>query len=207
MVDNYSIEKLREQEREARKQLILDAAINLFSTCPLSKVSIRDIAKKAGVSPALIYRHFEDRDALFLDVFLIQSDKIISSFETLLQRNEDFTTHQVAEEFVTYLLDHRNFFQMMTHFMLDSSKNEMIQEKFNSNVRRLLAAFDYVLQESGIAKKTRIHSHAFLAALNGVVITYINYPGRSEAEIREHILHVTKIIATSFEREITNEKR
>ncbi|OAO77506.1 helix-turn-helix domain-containing protein [Geobacillus sp. FSL K6-0789] len=64
---------LKEQEREARKQLIIDAAIRLFSQKSISNVGMRDIAKEAGISPALIYRYFKDRDDLFVTAFLYTS--------------------------------------------------------------------------------------------------------------------------------------
>ncbi|MHB8205535.1 MAG: helix-turn-helix domain-containing protein, partial [Desulfomonilaceae bacterium] len=54
--------RMRENEREVRKNLIIDASMLLFSKTPFDKVGMRDIAAEAGLSPASIYRYFSNRD-------------------------------------------------------------------------------------------------------------------------------------------------
>jgi len=53
-----TLTKLRERERQARRNLIIDAAIKLFAAKPFKQVGMRDIAAEAGLSPASIYRIF-----------------------------------------------------------------------------------------------------------------------------------------------------
>ncbi len=48
-----------------RKTAILIAAMPLFAEHGLAQVTTRQIARAAGVSEALIYRHFPSKDALF----------------------------------------------------------------------------------------------------------------------------------------------
>ncbi len=45
--------------------LLLDAAQSVFSKSGMSGASIRAIARKAGCDPALIYYHFENKEAMF----------------------------------------------------------------------------------------------------------------------------------------------
>lgn len=198
MTEKLTLSDLKEQERDARRQLILNAAIELFSSQPISKVGIRDIAKIAGISPALIYRHFEDRDELFVEAFFKKSEEIITTFERMIEENEEVTTEKIGESFVRFLMDNDDFFQMMTHFMLDSVIREDAINRFNQIMRRLLAGFDAAFKSSGISDEVRLHSHAFFASLNGVMITFRSYPGRSEEEIRKHILHLTRFIGSKF---------
>ncbi len=42
------------------------------------------------------------------------------------------------------------------------------------------------------------HSHACFAAMNGVLITFRNYPGRSKDEVAGHMKKPGKIIALKF---------
>jgi len=44
----------------------------------------------------------------------------------------------------------------------------------------------------------RLLSHAYFAALNGVLITFRNYPGRTTKAVRQHMLNVARVIAQSF---------
>jgi AcrR family transcriptional regulator len=46
------------------RDLILDALTALLSELPADQISTREIAERAGVSPATVYRHYPDRQAL-----------------------------------------------------------------------------------------------------------------------------------------------
>ena len=46
------------------KQAILDAALTLFSQHGYDKVSLRSVAREAGVDPALIHHYFDRKGAL-----------------------------------------------------------------------------------------------------------------------------------------------
>ncbi len=196
--EKKTLHSLKAQEKEARRQLIIDAAISLFSKRPISDVSVRDIAKQAEISPALIYRHFQDRDALFVEAFVKKSEDIIKGFERMMDENGQMNAEEVGVEFVSYLLDNDLFFRMMTYFMLDTNINEKSLHNFNENIRRLLGMFDEVFKDKKTESDIRLHSHAFFAALNGVLITYRQYPGRTEKQVREHMIQLAKIIGKQF---------
>lgn len=53
-----------ERRKEKKKESIRQAAIELFKTYGFKKVTINDIAHKAGVSPVTIYNHFGRKDEL-----------------------------------------------------------------------------------------------------------------------------------------------
>lgn len=195
-----TLEQLREEERYARKELIMNAAILLFSTNSISNVGMRDIAKEAGISAALIYRHFKDRDTLFLDIFLKKSEELISNFKQVIAKNPNISPEIVGKEFVSYLLSNDLFFRMMTHFMLDRSIDRDHIERLNDMIRQILKIFDQTFANVGLSEKEdiRLYSHAFFAALNGVIITFYKYPGRSEDELKKHILSLTSILGSLF---------
>jgi AcrR family transcriptional regulator len=48
------------------KTAILDAAEEMIASEPIEMISMRALARKAGVSPGAPYHHFEDRSALIL---------------------------------------------------------------------------------------------------------------------------------------------
>lgn len=59
----YSIDT-RAAAAEARKAQIVTCAIELFAEQTAAATTMEDIAKTAGVSPATVYRHFRNFDAL-----------------------------------------------------------------------------------------------------------------------------------------------
>lgn len=51
--------------REARRNLILDAATDVFGRQGFEATRMDDVAKAAGVAKGLVYKHFPSKDALF----------------------------------------------------------------------------------------------------------------------------------------------
>jgi AcrR family transcriptional regulator len=55
---------LRDSQAQRTRDLILDALTSLLSELPADQISTREIARRAGVSQATVYRHYPDRQAL-----------------------------------------------------------------------------------------------------------------------------------------------
>jgi hypothetical protein len=89
---------------------------------------------------------------------------------------------------------------MMTHFMLDGSLSAEMVEKLNAMERLLFDEFDKLFRKmTGAGEgEVRLLSHAFFAALNGVLITFRNYPGRNREEVIRHMRRIAGIIANKF---------
>ncbi|MEW6137920.1 MAG: TetR/AcrR family transcriptional regulator [Thermodesulfobacteriota bacterium] len=195
-----TLKNLREHEREVRKNLIMDAAISLFGHKSFKEVGMRDIARQAGISPASIYRYFADRDDLFVEAFARQCQEMEGRLQSILRKASDRTAEETARDFVQYLLEHGSFFEMMTHFMIHGTIKESAVARFNEMERRLLDVFDQIFVQAGVKGNVRLVSHAFFAALNGILITFRNYPGRTTEETRRHVHRLASLVATIFEK-------
>lgn len=193
-----TLTKLRQREREARRNLIMDAAIKLFASKAFNQVGMRDIAAEAGLSAASIYRYFSDRDALFVEALCRESEAIAGRIEEIAAEGATQPLERVAVNYVDYLMEHDSFFQMMTHFMIDGGISEKALELFNATERSLLSALDELFRKVGAQGNVRLVSHAFFAALNGLLITFRNYPGRPREESKRHIRRLAAIVAEIF---------
>lgn len=193
-----TLQKLRQQEREVRRSLILDAAVSLFAQRPFNQVGMRDIAAEVGISPSSLYRYFSDRDELFVEALLREAQAISQDLLPRIEQGEAVGLERLAQDFVNYLLDHEAFFQMMTHFMVDGGISQKVLQRFNQAERRLLDIFEGCFRHLEGEENPRLLAHAFFASLNGVLITFCNYPGRSPQEIRRHMTRLAGIIARTF---------
>lgn len=200
--DTFS--KLKVREREARKSLIVDAAERSFSAKPFNKVSMRDIAREAGISPASIYRYFPDQQTLFVEAFLRGSRRVIDSFRTAVEENHGVSMERIAGEFLDFLIENDPYFRMMTHFMLDGSLSPALVERLNEESRLLIDQFDCLFEKMDAAGDRRLLSHAFFSAMNGILITFRDYPGRSKEEVVEHMKLVGRVIARLFSLSVTS---
>ena len=57
-----------ERRKEQKKESIRRASLELFQTFGFKKVSVNDIARRAGVSQVTIYNHFGSKEELIRDV-------------------------------------------------------------------------------------------------------------------------------------------
>jgi AcrR family transcriptional regulator len=61
-----------------RKKQILKCAVKVFAKSNYYNTKVADIAEAAGISEAMVYRHFPSKKAIFLAVLQHMSDRIIT---------------------------------------------------------------------------------------------------------------------------------
>lgn len=196
--ENSTLTQLRQNERQIRRDLIIDAAMRLFATSPFDRVGMRDIAAEAGISPASIYRYFSNRDELFVEALCRESKSIEEEIRRAKDSEGGLSIEQIACTFVDYLFEHDTFFRMMTHFMITGRIAGNALERFNETERKLLDVFEEIFESLGAGENVRLISHAFFAALNGILITFRNYPGRPAEDTRKHMRRLAAIISSAF---------
>ncbi len=192
MSEKSTFKQLREDEREVRKQLIINAAMALFEEKSFHEIGMREIAVKAGVSAASIYRYFPGRDDLFVEALMQDINVIEKLLQRRVENGDNMETITLAV--VDYMVDNESTFQMMVHFMIRGELNPQALKKFNGVQRKFLDMFDKVVKETEDAGNLRLNTQAFFASLAGVVLTFRNYPGRTAEEKRKAIHKLALII-------------
>ncbi len=67
-----------------RRRQILETALPVFALQGFAATGTRDLAKAAGVSEPILYRHFTDKPALFAAVLEVATDEIIERLDASL---------------------------------------------------------------------------------------------------------------------------
>lgn len=192
-----TFQKLRKEERETRKNLIVDAAMDLFSQKDFHKIGMRDIAKRAGISAAAIYRYFPSRDDVFVEALVRHMQVVEALFEKNVKAGRT-SLEELAMGSVDYLLDNESVFQMMGHFMISGQIQLKAMERYNAMQRNFLNILEKVSNQTDISMNNRLVTHAIYASVTGVVMAFKNYPGRSPEEIKRHIHRLVRIISSVF---------
>jgi AcrR family transcriptional regulator len=68
----------------ARREAILEAALDEFSARGFAAARLEDVARRAGVAKGTIYLYFDDKEALFQELVRFQIGPVMSAFETVL---------------------------------------------------------------------------------------------------------------------------
>ncbi len=192
-----TFQKLRKVERETRKNLIVDAALELFSQKEFHKVGMRDIAKRAGISAAAIYRYFPSRDDVFVEALVRHMQSVETELEKKLASGQS-TLEELTLASVDYLLENESVFQMMGHFMITGQIQPKAMERYNSMQRQFLDVLEKYNRQSGIGLNNRLVTHAIYASIIGVVMAFKKYPGRSPEDIKRHIHRLVHIVCSMF---------
>lgn len=57
-----------EEQREARRRAILDAAAAMLTEMPLAQVTLNELSRRAGLAKSNVLRYFESREAVLLEL-------------------------------------------------------------------------------------------------------------------------------------------
>lgn len=199
------LKQLREDEREARKSLILEAVLKLFEQKPFDEIGMRDIAAEAGVSPAAIYRYFPSQDELFMEAFIKDLSSIKTVFqETFEEASQNPTKQdpleQMAKGIVHHLIHNEATFQMMSYLMIKGNMPDYLLSRFQALQSAFIDKIIEVLNIAGIQDPDRTISHAFISSVMGVLMTFRNYPGKDITNAEEHIHLLVTLIAKIFKK-------
>lgn len=73
-----------EANTEAKRRLVIDAAVRCLARNGVAKTSINDICKEAGMRSGHLYYYFENKDALLAAVALRNHDETVETIEHML---------------------------------------------------------------------------------------------------------------------------
>ncbi|QUI24741.1 TetR/AcrR family transcriptional regulator [Vallitalea pronyensis] len=105
---------------------ILDAATGLFEKYGFDKVSVDEIAERANTSKATLYKYFESKDNLYLEVLKRVMVYFIDEYEKVIHGSCDFKCKltqliklKIKECRCTKKYDVTNMYQFLNHEQLD----------------------------------------------------------------------------------------
>ena len=75
---------------------------------------------------------------------------------------------------------------------------DSIKWRFQGYYKEIKKRIEAVFRADGATEDTRARAHAFFAALNGVLISFRNYPGRNPEAVQRHMQALGRCIARRF---------
>jgi len=79
-----------EKRKEEKKNGIRRAALDLFGNYGIKKITVSDVAKKAGVSPVTIYNYFGSKQGLIRDVVKWLLEAIVSEYQAIIYSDRPY---------------------------------------------------------------------------------------------------------------------
>jgi|SRR3990172_6320439 AcrR family transcriptional regulator len=197
-MNKSTLSELKEKEKDARRKIIVDAAEKEFATKPFNRVNMRDIAKRAGISPALIYRHFPDQQSLFVEAYVRGVSSAFGGIYGKIDESADGAIGDVIVDFVEFFTRNDQYYRMMMNFFLNSEVDQDLFNKLNILEREMLDNFDKMFIKMKIKNNVRYHSHTLFAALIGIIATFRNHPDKSDDDVLKHRKRIASNLARLF---------
>ncbi|MDJ0782540.1 MAG: TetR/AcrR family transcriptional regulator [Desulfosarcinaceae bacterium] len=190
MTKRDTLSRLKQQERQLREDLIIEAARTVFGAKTYDQVSMNEIAKAAGIAKSSIYTYFPNQEALFVETAYRDTQAFVASLKQLVEGASATPVKALIDGFLDYSIAHDAHWRMITHFALHGNISPASGAKLNRLSIQIMDLLETVLRRVGCREDKRLLAHTLFAALSGILISFRKYPGRSEAE---RIAHMKRI--------------
>jgi AcrR family transcriptional regulator len=133
-----------ERRKKRKKESIINAALELFHAHGFKKVSINEIAKKAGASPVSIYNHYGSKDGLIKNVVKQLLNEIFEKRRSIIEADVSFPDKM--QQLLTAKTSAAHDFQG-EHFQVDIYSDPELQDYMENVIMKkayeqMVAFFD-----------------------------------------------------------------
>lgn len=198
----------RQEQKERTRAALLDAALELSHQSGFAQISLRQVAKQAGVVPAAFYRHFASMDELGLAL-------VERSFATLrrmirdAQRDPDVFTHIIdaaADVLVETVKVNKTHFAFVARERVGGSR--AVREAINHELDLFVSELAVVLArlpniENWSSDDVQMVARLFVRNMVANAEEVVEMPdGRPdlEAKIKEGARRQMRLIVLGFEK-------
>ncbi|TDT44111.1 TetR family transcriptional regulator [Halospina denitrificans] len=134
-----------------REELLLDTALALFRECGWEKVTVSQLAARAGVAKGTVYKHFASKEAIYASLALRFSRSCLEQYESMPHRPSPLESiREVIRAAFARMLSHPLEVQLCLHCdrpefqsRLDESQRgafQALDEQYNALFHRLVEA-------------------------------------------------------------------
>jgi AcrR family transcriptional regulator len=160
----------------ARKERILEAAIEVFSEHGFERATNALIARKAGISPGLIYWYFDSKEALFVEAARSKALSAMGSFQSVLVGEPAKALYEVARTYLQYFQVEEHA-QLSRMFLNEIGRFSRVDQVFGEALRGFIEGVAGYLREGMAAGRLRevdplVAAQTFVGSLFSFVMRY-----------------------------------
>jgi len=164
----------RRLRSEARREQIACAAAALFARKGFDGVTTREIARKAGVSEAMLYRHFPTKEALYTEIIRqkvrVRPDAV--GTEALARGDDEEVLKAVARSFFRQMEEDPTILRLMLHSALGDHELASVFLK-GRETAMLDFLLEYIVRRQGEGAFRKMDPAAAVRAFIGMFFHYI----------------------------------
>ena len=187
----------QERRREHTRNLLLDAAEQVFTAKGFEGASLDEIADTAGYTRGAIYKHFADKADLFLQMNSRLNDFMFTGFLDLVEAGiptRAFDVAEIAKRWHAFQQPFERFYALGAEFNLYVLRNPEVRERVMEQRRRLVDSLVTLMDEqvalagARLRMPTRTLARIALAAGDGLSLA--DYLDEDEDDLFEPFLEL-----------------
>lgn len=137
----------KEQEKEARKKDILEAALHLFAAKDFHEVTVDEIAERVGLSKGTLYLYFENKENLFFSIIQEKTRVLFSRLQSAIQSDAPYLKRleNLIQSYLSFFEEHQHYFKI-----IHSEKSRMDdrhRDRFKSHMVKSFYDYENLLQK------------------------------------------------------------
>ncbi len=171
--------------RPERRELVLRAGGKEFGRRGYAAARIDDIARAAGVTKPIVYRHFESKKGLYLALLEKHETDLPTFFEGVGDLPEARLVEAILEGWLDYVRANSHAWLMLFR---DSSGDHEIQQvrlRVSRTARDVLAAFIAHLRPGLPSGQVPMTSEFLTSGLAGLALWWIDHPDTPKQAVLE----------------------
>jgi AcrR family transcriptional regulator len=134
---------MKSEKSEEKRQLILTEAAKCFSQFGFEKTTLDDIGKSTNLNKATLYYYFKNKEEIFMEVILRESEKFITNLQAKTSAITDF-----EEKICTYLIERLRYYKNVVNLhQLSITILRQIQPLFDELYNKVLLTEIQFIQE------------------------------------------------------------
>lgn len=192
-----TLSKRRRVSPEVRRQLILDGAMEIFAERGYEGASMAEIARAAGITPAVIYDHFPSKALLAIELLERQTEELLGYVGLALQNAPAEAEERMrvgVDAFFRYVEEHRFAWRMLFR---DPPSDPEVASAYRRLDRQATAGITIFIQAGAgnalagygdPARAAEMFAEGLKAAQNGLAAWWYEHPEVSREEIVERVL-------------------
>jgi len=105
----------KEHEKNARRNEILEAGLQLFAEKDFHEVTVDEIAERVGLSKGTLYLYFKNKDDLFFSIIQEKTDMLYQRLNATIEGDKPFTEclKNFVYTFLTFFEEHKPYFKIV----------------------------------------------------------------------------------------------
>lgn len=146
-----TFERARSPEgREFRKKQIREAALSLFLSQPYDRITFSSIAGRLDFSRANLYKYYQTREEIFLDVLIERVDQFVSHLADLLEDEPPPRGDSFCRLFAGHFMEHHRLIELLTllYPMLEENVSLEVLADFKGRLFSLFSSLKGHLEKS-----------------------------------------------------------